>query len=244
MSSRHLFALLSCSLAACSGAASLTEAQFISQASTVYCTKVLGCCAGQSGLPTEAACETAFGSRVQAALTSSLAAPNTVFNGTGAASCVSEVSASSCGALTASASTPDCSRIVTGTQANAGACTEGNSCASGLCINIPTDGGTPTGSGKCESPVAANQACPGSVTEETSGDPCIASSGYAFFSGNQAGGYTCACAPVLSNGTQCADGDISCASGYCDQTSGNCAAPPSSATLTATQCSQALSQGN
>ena len=245
MSARRLFALLSCALAACSSAASLTQAQFISQASTAYCTKVLGCCAGQPGVPTEAACETAFGAQLQTRLTAQLAISTTTFNGTAAASCISEASAASCGALALSnVATPDCNLVVSGTQANAGACTDGNSCASELCINIPFDGGVATGPGDCAAPAAVNQPCPGTLTDETSGYDCVTGA-YPFY-GSTSGTETCTCTATLPNGASCSQlGSSACTSGYCDQGTGQCAAATVSATLTAQQCTSLFSpQGN
>jgi len=229
---RTCLVLVSAAVAACSsGSSSIPESQLSAKLSTAYCTKLLTCCAGQSGLPTEASCESQISAGLASGFATLEADPKTTYNGSAAASCIAEFSAAGCN-LDFGAGT-SCDQVFAGSLANGATCNSGTECSSTLCVNLTFDNsGNVTSAGICAAQGAANQACTGSTTNGSSGNSCVTGT-YGASDGN-----SCTCTPTLANGTACPDGNDSCTSGYCDPTATQCAAPPS--TLTSQECQQEL----
>lgn len=232
MLNRRLAALIACSLAACGGGtvSPIAEADYTARFSQAFCARLLACCAGQSGAPTVAACESTWSAFVQAGISQSHATGRVTYDSAAAGCEVTNLLELSCGALFAAQTlgAARCGPLYVGTQANGAACsaqTGDEECKSMLCLSS---------SGTCAPQGAIGKPCP-PISPMSSNEErfalCVAGS---YVSISSAG--TCTCAATLPDGTACAPFDHSCSSGYCDGTAHACAEPP--LTLSAGQCHQ------
>lgn len=229
---RRLAALIACSLAACGGGtvSPIAEADYTARFSQAFCARLLACCAGQSGAPTVAACESTWSAFVQAGISQSHATGRVTYDSAAAGCEVTNLLELSCGALFAAQTlgAARCGPLYVGTQANGAACsaqTGDEECKSMLCLSS---------SGTCAPQGAIGKPCP-PISPMSSNEErfalCVAGS---YVSISSAG--TCTCAATLPDGTACTPFDHSCSSGYCDGTAHACAEPP--LTLSAGQCHQ------
>src|SRR5271154_263720 len=126
-------------------------------AAVATCTRALACCAGVSGAPTEADCETQLTTQLQTYYSQIGADTNVTYNASVAGSCVAAIPSQTCENLVVPQPSNSCNFFVGNIPNGSATCYQAIDCASGLCANIPS--GTSGPPGTCMAQVASGGNC-------------------------------------------------------------------------------------